>query len=187
VETAVTLIRAQKAPTPTLPRKQGRVGVGASAVLLAALVSGCGSLSAPVADGPRAEPARPSRPTTKPGQKPPPIATRALNVSSDCTFRDPTGYRGEMKLKVADAEVQAFEARVDIPEQGVCRFALADFRQTETLPNVVLRARGSSCTVRMWEQGRRVTVAFNDCADRCTGGAYPYLWPILASRSGSCG
>jgi hypothetical protein len=162
--------------------------VGASAVLLAAFVSGCGNLPPPVADGSRTEASRPSRPTTKPGQKPPPIATRALDIVSDCSFRDPTGYRGEMKLRVSDAEVQAFEAKVDIPEQGVCRFALADFRQTETLPNVVLRARGSSCTVRMWEQGRRVTVAFNDCADRCSpSAAYPYLWPILANRSGGCG
>lgn len=159
-----------------------------AAALLSALLSGCGSLPAPVADGGRAEPVRPSRPATRPGQKPPPIAVRALNVSSDCAFRDPTGYRGAMKLKVADAEVQAFEAKVDIPEQGVCRFALTDFRQTETLPNVVLRARDSACTVRMWEQGRRVTVAFNDCADRCApSAAYPYLWPILAHRSGGCG
>jgi hypothetical protein len=146
------------------------------------LLSGCGSLPLPGSQSASA-----GRPAAKPGQKPAPIATRALNVSSDCSFRDPTGYRGEMKLKVADAAVHAFEAQVDVPEQGSCRFALSDFRQTETLPNVVLRARGSACTVRMWEQGKRVTVAFNDCADRCSGGAYPYLWPILADRSGGCG
>ena len=167
--------------TPTLPRLGERAGVGASAaILFAALLSGCGSLSLPGSQSA-------SRPATKPAQKPAPIATRPLNVSSDCSFRDPTGYRGEMKLKVADAAVHAFDARVDVPERGSCRFALSDFRQTETLPNVVLRARGSACTVRMWEQGKRVTVAFNDCADRCSGGAYPYLWPILANRSGGCG
>jgi hypothetical protein len=121
-------------------------------------------------------------------RKPPPIATRELNVASDCSFRDPTGYRGTLKLDVAGAQVQAFEARVDVPDRGFCQFDLRDFEQTARLPNVVLRARGSACTVHMWEQGHRVTVAFNDCADRCSAGAYPYLWPILAdARSKRCG
>ena len=121
-------------------------------------------------------------------QKPPPIPTRALNVAADCSFKDPTGYSGVMKLKVAGADVKAFEARVDVPNKGVCRFDLKDFRQTATLPNVALRAHDSSCVVHMWEQGSRVTVAFNDCQKMCSGDAYTYLWPILANaRNGSCG
>ena len=121
-------------------------------------------------------------------QKPPPIPTRALNVAADCSFKDPTGYRGVMKLKVASADVKAFEARVDVPNKGVCRFDLKDFRQTATLPNVALKANGSSCVVHMWEQGSRVTVAFNNCQKMCSGDAYTYLWPILANaRNGSCG
>lgn len=188
---AETRTQAQSAPTLTLPRKRGRAGVGASAttaLLTAMLSSGCGTLPSPLPGAGRAEPSRPEigRPTTRPGPKPPPIATRALNISSDCSFRDPTGYRGTLRLDVSNAEVRSFEARVDVPEHGACRFDLTDFRQTATLPNVVLKARGSACTVRMWEQGRRVTVAFTDCADRCSGDAYPYLWPILANRSGGC-
>lgn len=121
-------------------------------------------------------------------QKPPPIRAGALNIVSDCSFRDPNGYRGELKLHVTQAEVRAFTARVDVPHRGSCQFDLKDFRQAAYLPNVVLRAHASACTVHMWEQGRRVTVAFNDCADRCTTGAYPYLWPILAdARSHGCG
>jgi hypothetical protein len=128
------------------------------------------------------------RPPTATPRKPPPIPERALNVKADCAFRDPTGYRGEMKLEVADAEVRAFEARVEMPNRGACQFDLRDFRQTVRLPNVVLRAQSSACTVHMWEQGHRVTVAFNDCADRCSPGAHLYLWPILAdARSHGCG
>lgn len=163
-----------------------RVGRGAparSALALALVIGGCASVEQP--SPPQAQaPAR--RPAYK--QKPPPIPTRPLNVAADCSFKDPTGYRGVMKLKVAGADVKTFEARVDVPRKGVCRFDLKDFRQTATLPNVALRANGSSCVVHMWEQGSRVTVAFNNCQNMCSGDAYTYLWPILAnSRTGSCG
>lgn len=126
--------------------------------------------------------------STRYGRKRGPIPTRALNVAADCAFKDETGYRGGMKLKVADAQVRTFEARVDIPGRGACRFDLKDFRQTASMPNVALSAQRSRCIVRMWEQGRRVTVAFNNCQDRCSGSAYSYLWPILAdAQTGSCG
>lgn len=126
--------------------------------------------------------------STRHGRKRGPIPTRALNVAADCTFKDETGYRGVMKLKVADAQVRTFEARVDIPGRGACRFDLRDFRQTASMPNVALSAQRSRCIVRMWEQGRRVTVAFNNCQDRCSGKAYSYLWPIMAdAQTGSCG
>lgn len=120
--------------------------------------------------------------------RPTPIPTRPLNVKAECAFRDETGYRGAMKLDVANAQVRSFEATVDVPRHGNCRFNLADFRQTKSMPNVELSAPGSACTVRMWEQGRRVTVAFHQCASKCTGEAFTYLWPILAdSNSGTCG
>ncbi|MGB0128644.1 MAG: hypothetical protein WBP72_13485 [Rhodocyclaceae bacterium] len=159
------------------------IGLATAAAWLAAflvlVLAGC---AAP-------EPVRTSRrPPPSTAQKPPPIAARALNVTSDCTFRDPTGYRGAMKLHVANAEVRTFEAKLDMPSRGSCQFDLKDFQQTASLPNVVLRAQASACTVHMWEQGHRVTVAFNDCADRCSAGAYLYLWPILAdARSKGCG
>jgi hypothetical protein len=125
---------------------------------------------------------------TRYGRKRGPIPTRALNVAADCAFKDETGYRGVMKLRVAAAQVRTFEARVDIPGRGACRFDLRDFRQTASMPNVALSAQRSRCIVRMWEQGRRVTVAFNNCQDRCSGKAYLYLWPIMAdAQTGRCG
>ena len=102
-----------------------RVGRGAparSALALALVIGGCASVEQP--SPPQAQaPAR--RPAYK--QKPPPIPTRPLNVAADCSFKDPTGYRGVMKLKVAGADVKTFEARVDVPRKGVCRFDLKDF------------------------------------------------------------
>lgn len=137
----------------------------------------------------------PPRPTTTPTPapdvartRPTPIPTRPLNVSAECAFHDETGYRGNMKLDVANAQVRHFEAMVDVPRRGVCRFNLAEFRQTKTMPTVELSSSESRCVVRMWEQGRRVTVAFHQCAAKCTGEAFTFLWPILAdSSTGSCG
>jgi hypothetical protein len=43
------------------------------------------------------------------------------------------------------------------------------------------------CIVRVWEQGERVTVAFQQCEKMCSGNAHSYLWPILNDRNkGSC-
>lgn len=114
-----------------------------------------------------------------------PIPTRPLNVRTQCKFSDPTGYRGTLQLEVREAAVERFEAEVTIPKRGVCRFALKDFAQAEHLPNVRLAA--GACSVRMWEQGTRTTVAFTGCAAQCSGEAFDYLWPILVeTKRGRC-
>lgn len=110
-----------------------------------------------------------------------PIPTRPLNVAGNCTFRDPTGYRGNIQLQVKEAEVKRFTAKVDVPKKGSCQFALKDFRQVETLPQVRLAA-ADGCSVRMWEQDKKVTVAFNGCQAQCSGEAVDYLWPIQLER-----
>ncbi len=119
--------------------------------------------------------------------KPGPIPVRPLNVKTECKFRDETGYNGALKLDVAGAQVHAFEAKVNIPKRGACRFDLKDFRQTRELPTVELSQTKGNCIVRVWEQGERVTVAFQQCEKMCSGSSYPYLWPILNDRrDGSC-
>ena len=130
----------------------------------------------------RAQPALP-RQSKKPG----PIAARPLNVSAECSFRDETGYNGTLRLAVEAARVHAFEARVNIPRQGSCSFDLRNFRQTRELPNVELSHLRDPCIVRVWEQGTRVTIAFQQCQKMCSGSASDYLWPILTdTRDGSC-
>ena len=151
----------------------------------------------PVAEAPAVEtaqpppeprPARPARaPAAPKAKKPAPIPTRALNLLAECRFRDETGYNGEMKLAVEEARVSAFAATVNIPRRGSCRFDLKNFRQTRELPNVELSHLSDRCVVRVWEQGERVTVAFQQCQKMCTGEAWVHLWPILADRrDGSC-
>lgn len=119
--------------------------------------------------------------------KPGPIPTRALNVATECSFRDETGYGGKLKLSIDQARVQTFEAAVDIPRRGICKFNLKNFRQTRELPTVELSHLRDPCVVRVWEQGTRVTVAFQQCRNMCSGNAWDHLWPILNDRQdGSC-
>jgi hypothetical protein len=140
----------------------------------------------PAAEAPPAVPVAAAKPQPKP-QKPGPIPVRPLNVKTDCSFRDETGYNGALKLNVAEAKVQAFEAKVNIPKRGACRFDLKDFRQTKEMPAIELSQNKGRCIVRVWEQGERVTVAFQQCEKMCSGNSYSYLWPILNDRGkGSC-
>ena len=116
-----------------------------------------------------------------------PIPVRALNVKTDCSYRDETGTSGTLKLDVAAARVRAFEARITYPQHGICHFALKDFRQTKEMPAIELSQTNGSCVVRMWEQEKGVTVAFNACESKCSGDAFNYLWPILVdTRNGRC-
>lgn len=154
----------------------------------------------PVSEAPVAVVATPSAPEVAPeapqvppvaakarAKKPGPIPTRALNLKTECHFRNETGYNGELKITVEEARVSAFEARVNIPQRGSCIFKLKNFRQTRELPTVQLSHRDNRCVVHLWEQGERVTVAFQQCQAMCSGQAWEYLWPILAYRGdGSC-
>lgn len=116
-----------------------------------------------------------------------PIESRPLNAKASCGFRDPSGYRGKLKLDVKEASVNRFEASVDVPKKGSCSFKLKDFQQTGSVPNVVLAAKKGDCKVSLWEQEHQVTVAFRDCRAECSGNSVEYLWPILVdNRSGLC-
>ena len=116
-----------------------------------------------------------------------PMPDKALNVHTRCRFRDVGGGRGSMDLQVTKAEVKRFVAEITIPKQGMCRFDMKSFQQTSRLPNVVLTDEANGCVVRMWEQEKGVTVAFNGCQANCKGDAFSYLWPILVdTRNGRC-
>lgn len=114
------------------------------------------------------------------------IRVRPLNVKTRCSFRDEvTGTRGRLDLQVKEDEVRRFTAEVNIPKHGICRFDMKDFDQAKAQHPVTLN--GGGCAVRMWEQGARVTVAFNECTAKCEGNAFEYLWPILIdNKTGRC-
>ncbi len=120
----------------------------------------------------------------------PPIPTRrrALSVHADCSSGEGTGYVESIKLAVEAGPVDLLEVKIDIPRRGSCQFRLADFRQTLAAPHVELHSNSdSACTVRMGEQGDRFTVAFSSCQEKCTRGAFDYVWPVeLNAKKGTC-
>jgi hypothetical protein len=117
-----------------------------------------------------------------------PQPTRPLNVKSKCSHRDAIGTQTRLDLLVKEAEVRSFDAQVTMKGYGTCRFNLNEFEQAAKLPQALLRHKQEKdCTVRMWEQGSTVTVAFNSCPKSCEGKAFDYLWPVVVdARSGRC-
>ena len=114
--------------------------------------------------------------------------TRPLNVRSRCTHKDAIGTTTRLDLLVKNAEVQSFTAQVTMKGYGTCSFNLKDFDQSEKLPQALLKHKNQNgCSVRMWEQGAKVTIAFNSCPKSCEGDAFSYLWPIMVeAKSGRC-
>ncbi len=172
--------------------------------LLIALLAGCATpTGAPptATTAPTPAPGTATKPSATPAKPPLSKETLALlakrklspinggvqNAQASCSFRDDNGYSGQLQLSVRAAQVEQLEARVDVPKHGSCQFRLADFRQTDTQPIIVLAGKQSSCKVSVWEQGNQVTVAFRDCRAECSGKAAEYLWPILVdNQKGSC-
>jgi len=163
--------------------------------LLPALVlAGCAS--PPLAPQPQLPP-EPQPPVAEPlvsqplkhllGRTLKPMADVPINAKTKCSFRDPTGYRGKMALKVKNTAVQEFSADVTIPKHGSCSFDLKQFQQTGGGSVAVLSHKETECTVRLWTQGRQVTVGFTNCPQQCSGESFDYLWPILVdAKSGRC-
>ena len=114
--------------------------------------------------------------------------TRPLNIRSRCTHKDAIGTTTRLDLLVKDAEVQSFTAQVTMKGYGTCSFNLNDFEQSEKLPQALLKHKHEAgCSVRMWEQGQKITIAFNSCPKSCEKDAFSYLWPIMVeAKSGRC-
>lgn len=116
-----------------------------------------------------------------------PMADAPLNTRTKCSFRDQTGYRGQLSLRMKNTQVEQFAAAVTIPKRGSCSFDLKQFEQTASGSTAVLSHKETECTVRMWSQGRQLTVGFNNCSQQCSGESFDYLWPILVdAKSGRC-
>lgn len=139
-----------------------------------------------VEEGPEYEPPVKLKYLDKLNLKPMPV--KAFTVSSRCSRKDESGTKTRLNLKVKDSKVANFNAAIDIPKRGNCQFDLRDFVQTATLPQVILTHRTTpDCQVRMWAQERQITIAYNTCAQACSGDSFDYLWPTLVDgRSGRC-
>lgn len=171
------------------------------ALLVALLAAGCAEVEKQPEVAPQVEtaaektPVAPSEPKFKnstlkylANRKLTPQPTRPLNVKSRCSHRDAIGTTTKLDLLVKEAVIKTFDARVTMKGYGTCHFVLNDFEQAEKLPQALLRhKRDAGCLVRMWEQGPKVTIAFNSCPKSCEGDAFSYLWPIMVeAKSGRC-
>lgn len=157
----------------------GRLGALAAAVLLSA----CTLPMLPPSDAPVSDEVLAS--PSSAGKRLRPMPWRPLDVRADCRFSDEAGYVTRITLDVAQSKVRTFNADVEIPRRGSCRFH-GPFTQTREKPSVQLRAP-DGCTVDIFEQGKDVTVGFANCASRCSRGAFDYLWPIIVDRTnGQC-
>jgi hypothetical protein len=165
------------------------------------LLAGCATKEAPVAVKPAPAPtpspevAKPAPPPAAPtetysrlaGRTIKPIAVKPITVKTSCSYKDPTGYGGKLKLAVTKSQVKDLQAEIKVPQHGSCSFAVKDFHQTAKEPSVTLVSNKGACTIRIWEQEGNVTVAFNTCQDRCQGDSFDYVWPILVNaKTGKC-
>ena len=101
---------------PTLRQAHGRLAALLASVLLAACTLPVLPPSdAPVSDEVLASP-------SSAGKRLRPMPWRPLDVRADCRFRDEAGYTTRITLDVAQSKVNDFNADVDIPRRGSCRF-----------------------------------------------------------------
>ena len=132
---------------------------------------------APLAKTPPAPPApRLGRPTRV-------MQARPITLAMRCAAMDERKHTVQADVEVAEGTVRYLRARLAQP-RGSCEFALPDFAQTKALPSIELRARdGSGCTLRMWEQGPQVVLAYHACESYCQPGqAFGDMLPVLFDR-----
>ena len=130
-------------------------------------------------------PAPPAPPTQTPAPDGTPVP--GLTSKGSCVAKDETGYVENAQIDIVDGKVSQMAVRIDVPKRGSCRYQLAAFKQVKSTPFVELQANSNAaCTVRVWRQADRVTLAATDCADKCTPGAFDYAWPVEFQVSGGC-
>ena len=132
-------------------------------------------------------PKAPSPPVQTPGPDGTSTPAGGITFKGSCVAKDETGYAENAQISIADGKVSQLAVRIDIPKRGACRYQLAAFRQIKSSPFIELLANSnSSCAVRVWQQGDRVTLAATDCPDKCAPGAFDYAWPIEFQTTGGC-
>jgi hypothetical protein len=159
------------------------------------LLAGC----AAEAPKPEPEPEPEPVPAVVPPEEPPseicspltgrclkPSEIRPITIKTDCSYRDPTGYGGKLKLEIAESQVNNLQAEIQT-KRGKCKFVFKDFRQATKEPSITLLATKGRCIVRVWEQEGKLMVAFDSCRDRCQSDSFNYVWPILINtKTGKC-
>lgn len=119
--------------------------------------------------------------------RPTPIADRRIDLNGYCSQTEEDGFREQATLKVADNNVNALQWQLWVGRRGSCQFDLSTFQQTKRRPNIELRERYGSCTLMVWQDPRRVTLAHANCEAHCTPGIYEEAWPVMFDpQTGQC-
>jgi hypothetical protein len=149
---------------PSGVRRASRAGVPIVALLVALALVGCGST------------------------RPAPIADRPIDLAGRCAQAEEDGFREEATLTVSANRVEALSWQLWVGQRGSCRFELREFTQIRSRPSIELAAQDrSGCTLMVWQEPRRVTLAHAGCEARCTPGIYEEAWPVMFDpRSGAC-
>jgi hypothetical protein len=156
-------------------------------LLAAAMCAGCAEL-------PRAtRPALQAPPTAKeappaPQARATPITPHEIDLAGACRRTEDDGFREDAEVRVSHNNVQALKWKLWVSRRGSCQFDLSDFRQVKQTPHIELEAiDGSKCTLMVWQDPRRITLAHARCEKHCTPGIYEQAWPVLFDpKSGSC-
>jgi hypothetical protein len=117
-----------------------------------------------------------------------PIAAHEISLAGTCRRTEDDGFREDAVMRVVHNDVQALKWQLWVSKRGSCKFDLADFKQVQKTPHIVLEATdGSQCKLLVWQDPRRVTLAHANCQKRCTPGIYEQAWPVLFNPSnGAC-
>ncbi|WP_231907997.1 hypothetical protein [Cupriavidus sp. USMAHM13] len=119
---------------------------------------------------------------------PTPIPQRDIELAGECRRTEEDGFHEEALMRVAHNAVEVLIWNVQAGRHGTCHFDLREFHQVRQTPHVELQAvDGSACKLMVWQDPRRITLAFAQCESHCTPGAYEHAWPVLFDpESGSC-
>jgi hypothetical protein len=133
--------------------------------------------SAPVAAAPAPEAPRAT-----------PIAAHDISLAGTCRRTEDDGFREDAVMRVVSNDVKSLKWKLWVSKRGTCQFDLADFKQVQKTPHIVLEATdGTQCKLLIWQDPRRVTLAHANCQQRCTPGIYEQAWPVLFNpRNGAC-
>ncbi|MGO4813766.1 hypothetical protein AB4156_29950 [Cupriavidus sp. 2MCAB6] len=155
--------------------------------LFVAALTACTVTLPPAPPAARA-PGPPAAPPAVVRERPTPIVPRDIDISANCQRTEEDGFREDAHMQVVSNDVRSLSWKLWVGRRGSCHFDLAEFRQVRKTPHIELRAiDDSGCTLMVWQDPRRVTLAHAHCEQHCTPGIYEQAWPVLFNpRSGTC-
>lgn len=111
--------------------------------------------------------------------------TGNINTNIACEQREDDGYYDKITARVTNNVVTQLNW-VSNPRQGRCTFALQNFKQVKTQPQVDLQSiNDRRCHIYMWQDANYITISSANCNQSCA--VADDLLPILINpQTGAC-